>query len=83
MDTGLCCFDWSAAEAANPADEATWRGCMPALGTLVDVETVRADLANMGVAEFARAYCNQWPDPAGEGWQVFDRMAWERARGED
>src|SRR5436190_10476035 len=69
VDSGMCCFDWSAGESANPADEATWRACMPALGRLVDVATVRADLANMGVAEFARAYCNMWPDPAGEGWQ--------------
>ena len=83
LDSGLCCFDWSAAEAANPADEATWQGCMPALGRLMDVETVRADLAAMGVAEFARAYCNMWPDPAGEGWQIFEKTAWERARGED
>src|SRR5215469_12705415 len=73
LDSGVCLFDWSAGEAANPADEATWAACMPALGRLVDVETVRADLANMGVAEFARAYCNMWPDPAGEGWQVFGR----------
>jgi phage terminase large subunit-like protein len=83
LDSGVACFDWSAGEAANVADEATWRACMPALGRLVDVDTVRADLANMGVAEFARAYCNQWPDPAGEGWQVFEREAWERARGAD
>lgn len=80
---GLACFDWSAAPDANPADEATWQGCMPALGHLVDVPTIRADLANMGVAEFKRAYCNVWPDPAGEGWQVFARESWARARGED
>jgi phage terminase large subunit-like protein len=80
---GLACFDWSAADGANPADEEVWWACMPALGRLVDVATVRADLANMGVAEFARAYCNMWPDPAGEGWKVFAREAWQRARGED
>lgn len=83
LDTGLCCFDWSAPEAANVADEAVWARCMPALGKLADPETVRADLASMGVAEFARAYCNMWPDPAGEGWTVFDKQAWERARGAD
>jgi phage terminase large subunit-like protein len=76
----LACFDWSAPESANPADESTWRAAMPALGRLIDVRTVRVDLANMGVREFCRAYLNQWPDPAGEGWRLFDRDAWELAR---
>jgi phage terminase large subunit-like protein len=80
---GLACFDWSAAPEANPADESTWWRCMPALGRLVDVATIRADLVNMGVGEFKRAFCNVWPDPAGEGWQVFAQEAWARARGED
>ena len=77
---GLCCFDWSATQDANPADEATWWATMPALGHLIDVETVRADLANMGVAEFRRAYLNQWVDPAGEGWKLIPQDVWERAR---
>jgi phage terminase large subunit-like protein len=80
---GLACFDWSAAPGSNPAEPQTWRGCMPALGRLVDEQTVAADLANMGVAEFARAFCNLWADPAGEGWQVFAQEAWVRARGID
>jgi hypothetical protein len=53
---------------------------MPALGRLIDVATVRADLANMGVTEFRRAYLNQWLDPRAEGWQVFDQELWRRAR---
>ena len=52
---------------------------MPALGRLIDVETVRADLANMGVAEFKRAYLNQWPDESDEGWRVFNEAQWLRA----
>ncbi len=72
----------SAPDGANPVDEAVWRACMPALGRLTDVETVRADLANMGVAEFRRGYLNVWPDPQAEGWRLFDQEAWERARGE-
>jgi phage terminase large subunit-like protein len=76
---GVCCFDWSAPEHANPADEATWWATMPALGKLIDVETVRADLANMGVPEFKRAYLNQWPDESDEGWRVFNQADWLRA----
>jgi phage terminase large subunit-like protein len=83
VDTGIACLDWSAPPGANPADEATWWATMPALGRTIDVETVRADLKNMGVAEFKRAYCNIWADPGGDGWQVFAQEAWVRARGDD
>ena len=83
VDAGVCCFDWSAPADANPADPATWRACMPALGRLADEKTVRADLAAMGLEEFRRAYLNQWPDPARQGWKVFAREAWARARGDD
>jgi phage terminase large subunit-like protein len=80
LDGGTACFDWSAADAANPADEATWWATMPALGRLIDAATVRADLTSMGLAEFRRAYLNQWPDAAAEGWRVFNRQAWTLAR---
>ncbi len=54
---------------------------MPALGHLIDVETVRRDLAGMpDIAEFARAFLNVWPDEAAQGWKVFDRELWRRAR---
>lgn len=82
VDSGVACLDWSAPPGANPADEAVWQACMPALGRTIDVETVRADLANMGVKEFSRAYCNIWPDPRSEGWQYVDESDWRAARGQ-
>lgn len=83
VDTGTCCLDWSADPDSNPADEDVWASCMPALGRLAHVETVRADFAAMDLEEFSRAYLNLWADPAGEGWKLFERSLWERARGED
>jgi hypothetical protein len=80
VSDGLACFDWSAPDGANPADEATWWACMPALGKLSDLVTIRSDLQNMGITEFARAYLNRWPDPAGEGWQVISEAVWNAAR---
>jgi phage terminase large subunit-like protein len=77
---GLACFDWSAPDDANPADESVWWQAMPALGHLIDVETVTTDLANMGLAEFRRAYLNQWPDLMVEGWAVIPRDVWLGAR---
>jgi phage terminase large subunit-like protein len=80
IDGRLCCFEWSAPDGANPAAEETWWETMPALGRLIGLETVQADLTNMQLVEFARAYLNVWPDPAGEGWKVFPQDAWARAR---
>jgi hypothetical protein len=53
---------------------------MPALGRLIDVATIRADLANMAVAEFRRAFMNNWPDESAEGWAVISQDVWEASR---
>jgi phage terminase large subunit-like protein len=80
VDSGVCCFDWSAPDTANAADPETWRASMPALGRLIAEDTVRADMASMAVTEFRRAYLNTWVDPAGEGWRIVPRDVWEAAR---
>lgn len=64
--TGLCFFEWSAEDQADPADPETWRRCMPALGLTVDEETVRAAQLSMGRHEFARAFLNRWVATMGD-----------------
>jgi phage terminase large subunit-like protein len=76
IDTGLALLEWAADPGADPTSEATWWGCMPALGRLADVDTVRQDLASMGVKEFRRAYCNSWADETDTGWRVLPRELW-------
>jgi hypothetical protein len=51
-------FEWSADPAADPADPATWRSCMPALGFTVTEAAVRAEFESLNLAEFKRAYLN-------------------------
>ena len=58
--SGVCYFEWSAPDGADPYDPATWWGCMPALGYTVEVDTVAADAAAMPADEFSRAYLNRW-----------------------
>jgi len=53
-------FEWSGADDADPADPATWRSCMPALGRTVTEESVKADFSAMERHEFERAYLNRW-----------------------
>jgi hypothetical protein len=73
-------FEWSApgGEAGvDPGDPATWRSCMPALGHTVTEAAIRAEFEGMDLAEFRRAYLNQWPDDAPEEWLVISRAAWD------
>lgn len=60
VDRGVCYFEWSADPELDPADPATWRTCMPALGHTVDEDTIRGELEGMDATEFARAYLNLW-----------------------
>lgn len=74
-------FGYSAPDDADPADPATWYGCMPALGITVSEATVRSDFATMELAEFRRAYLCQWPEVARPGWDVISEQAWAAAGG--
>jgi phage terminase large subunit-like protein len=74
-------FGYSAPDDADPADPATWYGCMPALGITVAEETVRADFQTMELAEFRRAYLCQWPEIAKPGWEVISQQLWAAANG--
>lgn len=79
-DAGLtdsaCYFEWSAPDDADPADPATWRACMPALGHTVTEAAVRAEFETMDLAEFRRAYLNQWRDEVTSEWTVIPEAAW-------
>jgi phage terminase large subunit-like protein len=70
-------FGYAAADDADPADPATWRACMPALGVTVSEETVAQDFELMDLAEFRRAYLCQWPEVTNPGWTVIGRDVWQ------
>lgn len=53
-------FEWSALDDEDPADPATWYGCMPALGYTVREDTIAAEYDSMKLDEFLRAYLNRW-----------------------
>lgn len=70
---GICYFEWSAEDGADPSSVETWKRCMPALkhadnpqGTTT-VETVMSDYASMELPEFKRAYLNLWDTRRGDG----------------
>jgi hypothetical protein len=79
----ICYFEWSAPPDANPYDETTWWGCLPALGYTMDTDDVRALLDSMDLAEFRRAVLNQWPDEQPQGWDVVSRQHWNACADED
>jgi phage terminase large subunit-like protein len=74
-------FEWAAPDGANPADPATWRACMPALGITVTEAAVRADFEALnGGPEFVRGYLNRTADGADIGWRVVPADIWESAK---
>jgi len=64
IDEGAAYFEWSAGEDEDPADPATWRGCMPALGITITEAAIRRRFQSMtgagDLSGFRRAYLNQW-----------------------
>lgn len=75
--SGVCYFEWSAGDADDPDDPATWWRCMPALGHTVTEEVIRADHDAMEPAEFSRAYLNR---RAPGGRPVIDPGSWQACR---
>lgn len=63
---GVCYVEYSADEDADPGDPRVWRTCMPALGHTIPEEAIRAEwekhVREGKVAEFRRAYLNQWTE---------------------
>lgn len=59
--TGIAYFEWSAPDGADPADPATWWGCMPALGFTIAEHDIRLEWEAHQTREneFRRAYLNQ------------------------
>lgn len=64
----ICYVEFSAPDEADPADPATWHGCMPALGLTISEQFIRSEWeraqrkGSEGINTFRRAYLNQWPD---------------------
>jgi phage terminase large subunit-like protein len=76
---GTALAEWAATPDQDPGDPQTWRGCMPALGRLIEEATVTRDLASMGAIEFKRAMLNLWPDESDQGWSTIPQDLWQAA----
>jgi hypothetical protein len=75
--SGVCYFEWSAGDDDDPDDEATWWGCMPALGRTVSIETIRADHDALDAGDWSRAYLNR---RAPAGLTVIPTLTWAGLR---
>jgi hypothetical protein len=69
-------FEWSAPNDADPGDPVTWRAMMPALGHTIDEPRIRQEFEGMELAEFRRAYLNQWNSEIPAEWLVVGQKAW-------
>lgn len=73
---GSCYFEWSAPNEAEPGDPAVWDACMPALGYTINREAIQHEFDTMDLADFRRAYLNQWSDEFPDEWLVIARDKW-------
>jgi len=72
-----CYFEWSADPDADPGDPGTWWATMPALGHTITEAAIRAEYERLDLADFRRAYLNQWPDEmALDEWAVIPQADW-------
>lgn len=73
-------FEWSLPDDADPGDQALWWTCMPALGHTIDVSAIEAEYDTLlragNLAEFRRAYCNQWVDQFAPDQAIIDLARW-------
>lgn len=76
-------FEWSAPDDADPGSHETWYNCMPALGYTISIEAIQADYDDMKLAEFRRAYLNQWSDEIPELWLVISEQDWQQCRDDE
>jgi hypothetical protein len=77
--SGLCYFEWSAPDDAEPDDRDAWWACMPALGHTITEAKIAAELRKMAdnLADFRRAYLNQWVPKGGDRSEtVVDMERW-------
>lgn len=74
LRTGIAFFEWSASDDEDPADEATWWRCMPALGRTVEVEVIRHAYMTLAIDEFKRAFLNI---PTATSIRVISKTAWD------
>ncbi len=79
-DSTIAYFEWSAPDDADPASIDTWYECMPALGHTIKTEAIQADFELMELAEFRRAYLNQWSDEIPDMWLVITEQDWDSVR---
>ncbi len=56
--SGVAYFEWSADAEDDPADQAVWWRCMPALGRTISLEVVEHAYQSLKTDEFKRAYLN-------------------------
>lgn len=74
-------FEWYAPEDMPRDSVETWKAVMPALGTTVSPDHVRAELASMDAAEFDRAYLNRTRKPTPPEDPNVPKAAWQTCVG--
>lgn len=76
MTRGTCYIEFGADEGQDPADPATWWGCMPALGRTIQPEAVASDYEALDLVDFEAEYLSWWPMDHIPVWTTITERTW-------
>ncbi len=81
---GTALFDFTAPEGADPADPATWYGCMAGIGYTVSEDVVAQDyedaarsLDGLALVDFCAEYLGWEPTVTRPGWGLVSQSTWD------
>lgn len=80
---GMAFFDFTAPDDADPADPATWWGCMPGLGYTTPERAVASDFQSMDLVDFCAEYLGWAPTSAHPRWSLIPRELWLSLRDDE
>ncbi len=76
-ESDMAWVEWSTDEIGDVADEARWHESNPSLGTVLNIEALRAECKQMAPDIFARERLGWWTPTEGAGSYALDARKWE------
>ena len=73
---GTCYVEFGAPKGSDPADPATWWGCMPALGHTIGEEAVQSDFDDFALDDFCAEYLSWWAQDEIPSWTTIKKPTW-------
>ncbi len=81
-ESDMAWVEWSASEIGDVADEERWHECNPSLGSVLNIEAIRAESKQMAPDVFARERLGWWAPRGKAGIYALDAAEWAACEAE-